>query len=297
MPHTFFCSFSALFLAQALWAQAVPARDLLQFPLGAVLEPAAFAAEPGAGLWNPAAGTLAPGDRWRFGVAALTPTADQGVDGRLISAAWRRRNGVTVNASIARFAIANIIRTESDPTAVGDVTYNSLLVSIGASRDVIPNVTVGVSARWREGRADREVRDAVAADLGFVIHDLPWRNARVAVSSFLWRPGREIDDRPAVLAAIDARVAGTAGREFRAGYSHNGVTRGAQEDGPFASMRLDLLEARAAFLRTTSAGHAVSRIRSGLALHFTRYVVGLAREEGASGLGPLYQFTLSTTIR
>lgn len=297
MRHTFFCGFSALVLAQTLPAQAVPARDLLQFPLGALLEPAAFAAEPGAGLWNPAAGMLPASDRWRLGVAALTPTADQGVDGRLISAAWRRHNGVTLNASIARFAIANIIRTESDPTTVGEVMYNSLLVSIGASRDVISNVTVGVSVRWREGRADREVRDAVAADLGVVIHDLPWRNARVAVSSFLWRPGREIDDRPAVIAAVDARVLGTEGREFRAGYSHNGVTRGAQEDGPFAAMRLDLLEARAAFLRTTSAGNAVTRIRSGLALHFARYVVGLAREEGASGLGPLYQFTLSTTIR
>ena len=108
-----------------------------------------------------------------------------------------------------------------------------------------------------------------------------------------WIPAR----RPAFLAAADARVLGDSGRELRLGYSHNGINRGAQERGVFLGSQYDRVEARAAYLRTSAAGRAVSRIRTGLALHYNRFVVGVAREEGASGLGPLYQFTLSTILR
>ena len=90
-----YCGFPALLLVGTLGAQPIPARDLLEFPLGAVFEPAALAAEPGAGLWNPAAGMLRRGDRWRFSVTALTTAQDQGVAGQLLSAAWRRPGGVT----------------------------------------------------------------------------------------------------------------------------------------------------------------------------------------------------------
>ena len=144
--------------------------------------------------------------------------------------------------------------------------------------------------------ADQLSRSAVSADLGLVIHSLPVRDARFAISSFLWRPGREIDDRPALLAATDFRLMGETDRESRVGYSYNGVNRGAREHGPFLSWRREKVDLRAAILRTTTSGRTVSRIRTGFALHYARFVVGVAREEGASGLGPLYQFTLSSII-
>lgn len=298
MRRKLLCGLAALLSASFAEAQPVPARDLWEFPLGAVLEPAALASEPGAGLWNPAAMALPAGDRWRFGVASLSRLAsDQSVDGQLLSVARRNADGLTLGFSIARSSVGDIIRTDADPQSLGTVPYSTLLLSASAARELLPHLTVGIAARVREGRADRETAHATAADVGVLVHDLPVLNARFAVSSFLWRPGREIDDRPAFIAAGDARVLGEGIRELRVGYSHNGVNRGAKERGPFVGARLDRLEARAAYLRTLAAGRSVGRIRSGVALHYARYVVGIAREEGVSGLGPLYQFTLSSVVK
>jgi hypothetical protein len=297
MCRKFLCGLAALLVARGLSAQPVPARELWEFPLGAVLEPAALAAEPGAGLWNPAAGVLSAGTRWRFGVASLATATDQGVDGQLVGASWRRSSGTTLGLSVARAGISGIVRTDTDPQGLGDVPYSTTLVSLSASRELLPHLAGGLAARWRRGQIEQQTRDAIAADLGFVLHDLPFRNARVAASSFLWRPGREIEDRPAFVAAADLRVLGDSARELRAGYSHNGVNRGTRERGVYLGSRLDRLEARAAYLRTESSGRSATRLRSGLALHYNRFVVGVAREEGASGLGPLYQFTLSSILR
>ena len=76
MRRKFLCGLAAILWARGLSAQPVPARELWEFPLGAVLEPAALAAEPGAGFWNPAASVLPRGDRWRFGVASLTTATE-----------------------------------------------------------------------------------------------------------------------------------------------------------------------------------------------------------------------------
>lgn len=297
MRRKFLCGLVAFAWATPLTAQSVPARDLWEFPLGAVLEPAALASEPGGGLWNPASSHVRGAARWRVGVASLATAADQSVDGQLAAANFRRRDGTTVGVSVARTSVASILRTESDPSTLGEVPYSSLLLSLTASRDLLPHLTAGVSARFREGRADRLVDHAIAADVGIILHSLPVRDARIAVSSFLWRPGREIDDRPAFVAAADARLMGVTDRETRLGYSFNGVNRGAKEQGPFVAWRFDRVDLRGAYLRTTASGRTVSRIRSGVALHYARFVVGVAREEGATGLGPLYQFTLSSLLQ
>ena len=290
--------FAALCWASALAAQPVPARDLWEFPLGAVLEPAALASEPGAGLWNPAMSALAPGQRLRLGVASLATGVQQGTDGQLLSASYRRTSGTTVGLSVARASVAGLVRTDTDPQSIGEVAYSSLLISATAARTILPHVTAGVAVRWREGRADTDVDKAIAADLGVVLHDLPWRHARVALASFLWRPGREIDDRPAFVAAADVRIVGdSAAREVRLGYTLNAVNRGAREHGPAVSARFERVEARTAFVQTSAGSRSISRIRTGLAVYYARYVVGVAREEGTSGLGPVYQFTLSSLLR
>jgi len=279
-------------------AQPVPARDLWTFPLGAVLEPAALAGGAGAALWNPAALALPPAERMRFSVAALATGAAQGVEGQAMAAAFRRPSGTTVSVSVARSALASLVRTETDPQALGEVPYASLLGSVAVARTLVPHVTGGVAVRWREGRADREVQQAIAADVGLVADFPHWRGTRLAVSSFLWRPGREVDDRPAVVGAVETRVAATgADGELRAGFARQGVVRGVVEQGPFLAARISVLEVRAALLRSRDAGRTLQRVRSGVAVHYARYEVGVAREEGAVGLGPLYQFTLSSVIR
>lgn len=298
MRRMLICGLVACGWASKLSAQAVPARDLWEFPLGAVYEPAALAVEPGVGLWNPATMALKASDRIRLGVASLAAGSDQGVDGQLFGATYRRASGTSLGVSVARASVTGLLRTDSDPQTIGDIPYNSMMLSIGAAREVIPHVTAGVAVRYRSGRSDVDKGRAIAADLGVVVDDLPWNHARVALSSFLWRPGREIQDRPALLMAADARVLGPlAMREARLGYSYNGVNRGAHEQGPYLSGRLDRLEGRAGWFQTSAGARSVSRIRSGLSFHYGRYVVGLAREEGAAGLSPVYQFSLSSIFQ
>ncbi len=298
MRRMLICGIAACCWARGLAAQPVPARDLWEFPLGALLEPAALAAEPGAGFWNPAASALKSGQRVRLGVASLATGTEQGVDGQLLSAAYRAASGTTFGLSLARASVAGLVRTDTDPQSIGDLAYSSMLVSATAARTLVPHVTAGVAVRWREGRADRDVHQAIAADLGVVVHDLPWRHARFGLSSFLWRPGREIEDRPAFVAAADARLMGNSdGREVRLGYSRNAINRGTSEHGPYASARLDRVEARAAYARSSLGTNSLSRLRTGVAVYYARYVVGVAREEGTSGLGPVYQFTLSSLLK
>ncbi len=284
--------------ASGISAQAVPARDLWEFPLGAMYEPSALASEPGAGLWNPAMAALRRHERFRFGVASLSAGSAQGVDGQLLTASRRLESGTTIGLSAARVAISGLVRTETDPQTVGDIPYATWLVSVTGAREVIPHLTLGTSLRWRYGRADQTAGEALAADLGAVLHDLPWRDARVALSSFLWRPGREIEDRPALTSAGDIRLAGSGEEhQLRGGVTYAHVNRGARESGPFISARGDRLEMRLAWLGTRVGGETVTRMRSGLSLHYSRFVVAIAREEGASGLGAIYQFTLSSIVR
>ena len=287
--------FCALFPSFAVAAQPIPARDLWQFPLGAVLEPAAIAVEAGTGLWNPASLGMS-GNRFRFGVAKLS--ANQGVDGYLLGGAWRRASGTTFGISVAQTSVDGLVRTLADPVSAGTITYSSMLVSAALARQIVPHVRVGIAARYRDGRTDQEVGSAVAGDIGFVADSLPWHSLRIAASSFLWRPGHERDDQPAFISAIDARIFGNpASPDVRLGYQRNVVKAGSVEQGPFASTRMSLLELRAAYVVTTAFGHTDSRLRSGLALFFSRYTVGIGREEGAARLGPLYQFTLSSTVK
>ncbi len=286
--------------AAALIAQPVPARDLWDFPLGAVGEPAALATEAGVGLWNPAMLALPRGTPWRAGVATLSTGADQGVEGQLLGAAWRRPSGLTVGVSVARAAVGGLVRTDTDPQSLGSLTYESLLGSVTVAREVFPWLTTGVSARWRQGRAERDVRSALAADVGVVARAEQWYDSRVALATFLWRPGRESEDRPLVSFAADARLFGQhETQELRAGVAAQGATRGqvgrtTRELGPVISGRLGPVEARVALPTVRSGTERLTRVRFSLGLHLSRFVVGIGREDANVGLGPLYQFTFSS---
>jgi hypothetical protein len=120
------------------------------------------------------------------------------------------------------------------------------------------------------------------------------------VGSFLWRPGREPEDRPLITAAADVRVVGRAeDMEFRVGVAAQGATRGQRdrttsEFGPIASGRLGPLEARAAVPIAGRGDQRITRTRFSLTLHLARFTVGVGREDANVGLGPLYQFTFSS---
>ena len=298
MRRKFLCGLAAALWGPMLGAQPVPARDLWQFPLGAVLEPAVLASEAGSGHWNPASVAMPENSRLRLGVAWLPAAANQGVDGQLVGVAWRRASGTTLGLSVARSAVNGLIRTDADPTSIGSINYNSTMVSATVARRVIPHLTVGVAARYREGRTDALVRSATAGDLGLIVDSLGRHQVRFALSSFLWRPGQERDDRPILLAGVDARLfTRSYFPDVRLGYMRNAMSGGAREHGPFLSARSGALELHAALVVSNVYGERDLRARTGLALHFTRYAVGIGREEGVRGLEPLYQFTLSSLVK
>jgi hypothetical protein len=298
MRRQFLCGLAAALLGPALGAQPVPARDLWQFPLGAVLEPAALASEAGSGHWNPATVAMPDDSRFRLGVAWLPGSSSQGVDGQLAGFAYRRPSGTTLGLSIARSAVSGLVRTDNDPTPIGTIDYNSTIISATVARRVIPHLTIGVAARYRDGRTEDIERSAIAGDLGLVIDSVSSRRIRIAVSSFLWRPGQERDDRPVFLSAIDARLlARPTAPDIRLGYMRNASSGGAREHGPFVSARTGPLELHGGLLITNAYGERDTRLRSGLRLRFARYAVGIAREEGVGGLEPLYQFTLSSLVK
>lgn len=293
-------AWAALVTAPSAAAQPVPARDLWDFPLGAVGAPAALSAEGGVGLWNPAMMALPAGMRWRVGVASLSTGAEQGVEGQLLGLTFQRPNRLSVGVSLARAAVADLVRTETDPQSLGALRYETMLGSLTLARPLAEWLTVGAAARFRQGRAERDVRSAVAADVGVVVRHAPWQDVRLAASSFLWRPGREVEDRPLLSLAGDVRLVGSdLEREARVGFAYQGATRGqrdrtTQELGPFVSARLGPLEARAAVPTVRTADVRLTRTRFSLTLHLTRFAVGVGREDANVGLGPMYQFTFSS---
>lgn len=298
MRRKFLCGLAAALSGPVLSAQPLPARDLWQFPLGAVIEPAAFASEAGSGHWNPATVAMPKDTRLRLGVAWLRASQTQGVDGQLVGLGFRRKDGLTVGLSVARTAISGLVRTDTDPTSTGSIQYNTTMVSATAARHVIPHLTIGASARYREGRTDLLVRSAIAADLGVVVDSLSQFKVRVAVSSFLWRPGRETDDRPMFLSAIDARLLPNLKvADVRVGYMENAVSGGIREHGPFVSASISAVEARGGLVVTKSYGDRDLRARVGLLLRLNRYTVGIGAEQGVGGLAPLAQFTLSSLVK
>ena len=291
---------AALLGATTAAAQPVPARDLWDFPLGAVGSPAALSVEGGVGLWNPAMMALPEGMRWRAGVASLSTGAEQGVEGQLLGLTIQRPSRLSIGVTLARAAVSDLVRTETDPQSLGVLRYETVVGSVTVARPLSHWLTVGAAARFRQGRAERDVRSAVAADLGFVLRREAWRDARVAVSTFLWRPGREVEDRPLLSIASDVRVVGSGPeREARLGMAYQGATRGqrdrtTRELGPFVSTRLGPLEARASVPTVRTADVRLTHTRFSLSLHLTRFAVGIGREDANVGLGPMYQFTFSS---
>jgi len=54
MSRFIFAALGSIVLAGPVAAQQVPGRDLFEFPIGLLAEPAALSAQMTGGLWNPA---------------------------------------------------------------------------------------------------------------------------------------------------------------------------------------------------------------------------------------------------
>ena len=287
---------------RAAAAQAVPGRDLFDFTVGALAEAPALAIESAGGLYNPATLLLAPVGRLRASVAHLNAQGDRGLTGEVLGVEWRARPRLAGALSVARIGLSGIPLTTESPDVMPGMTvaYDSFVFSGGVAYRPVRHIALGGALRYRAGRVDTVRAGRAGADAGIVIDGLLGRHdLRLGASTFLWRPRALRDDRPLGTLGADARVVGsTVAREVRLGASYLGSRGGERETYGYITGRLRNVEGRAGLARAARAdGDAESRVRLGLGLRYARFHVAIAREEGESALGSIYQFTLSTLLK
>jgi hypothetical protein len=276
----------------------------MDFPLGTLGEGAALSIAAGGGLFNPAA-ILGPARaRLRLSVGKLDAPGDRDVGGELLSAVYRPDARDAFGISFAHMGVSGIDRTGIDgPETQGTVPYGTYVVSVLAARRLgwrfRDHVALGVAGRYRSAHADTVRGSTGAADVGLYADRLFGRlDARIALASYLWLPGRESVERPGAHVAADARVAGPdAEHEGRLGASYDRTRGGRREAFVFVAGRWRYVEARAGVARAREFEDPQTSTRLGLAFHASRFSVGVGREDSQPSFGSMYQFTLSTQIK
>jgi hypothetical protein len=278
-------------------AQWVPGRELLDFPIGTLAEAPALATRARVGLWNPANIASRDAARTSFGIAALATPNDQGVSALLFGGARRMRRDLTVGLSVARASVRDLLQTDVDPSSQGELRYETNLVSAMVARRSGEHLATGLAVRYRAGQLAGTHRGAVAIDGGVLLDGLGKYDGRVAASTFLWSPANQENERVTYSGAADLRMTGDSAAEVRGGYSFSTTERGVREHFLFASGRRGIWEGRGGVARGETFGDAQWRLRLGVGVYYARYAVAVAREENGAGLGAIYQFSLSSTLR
>jgi hypothetical protein len=275
-------------------AQQVPARDLLDFPIGAIAEPSALAYTLSSGLWNPAAVALAAHETVKAGLVALNSPIEQGVSEQLGAVTVALPRELLLTGSLLRASVTDLVRTQTDPQSVGgEIPYGTTMFSAGLSRRFGP-LTAGVAARVRTGTVDYIQRTSLSVDWGMVADSIFRSPVRLAMSTFLLSPSRA-RERATVMGAADVPVyrRGTL-FEVRGGVAVSATDARGHEDYLYGALRYADLEARGGVARTHEFGATSNHLRLGLDLRYGRYAVGIAREQEGAGLGAVYQFLLTS---
>lgn len=282
----------------------VPGRALLDFPLGTLGEAPALSTASGGGLFNPAAILGLGPARLRASFAQLQRAGEASADGQVVTAVARLDARTYAGIGFARMTVGGGDRTGlGDPEAQGTIPYGTYVLSALAARRLggpfRNRVGIGVAGRYRSAESDTTRASAGAADVGVYADRLfgKW-DVRAAFSSYLWLPGKESIERPAVHAALDARVAGKDDEhEARVGLSHGATRQGESETFAYTAGRWRYAEARLGIARANDFEGPQTHTRLGVAFHSTRFSVGVGRETSQSAFGALYQFTLSTLLK
>lgn len=279
-------------------AQRVPGRDLVQFPVAGLDRPAALGTDLADGLGNPSTLVVLTGAKLRVGAAALQTPEELAVAAQLLAAAYSLSERTVLGLSAAHWSVDDIPLTTTSPEVTdSDLSYRTVLVSVTAARRNTKHVSVGLALRARMGSAAGSRRTAPAADAGLLVDSL-WRDARLGVASFLWWPAQTEEERASINLAGDLRVWGTSAlREARGGLAVEFTEPDERLEFIFASARTGAVAARLGLARTVRWQAGPWRWRIGAGFHYDKYIVGVAREEGAEGIGPVYQFTLNATYR
>jgi hypothetical protein len=211
--------------------------------------------------------------------------------------------GTTAAVTVARSAVGDIGRTDTDPQTFGsDVRYGMLVVSALAAHREGRNLTSGIALRYQAGELDTERRQEIGIDAGVILDSVARRDITLAASSFLWRPGADAKlgrSGAAFSSAIDARAISFkrwGDASLRAGYAWTGTPQMSNEHFGYVTMRSRIWDARAGVARVITRTDATTRLRVALGARSGRYRIGVAREESPYGLSPSYVFMLVTHL-
>jgi hypothetical protein len=298
MSRLMFVAAGVLGLGHQASGQQIPARDLLEFPIGLMGEASALAREMGGGLWNPANMALARPDRVQVSVSALNSPIDQGVTAQLGALAIVLPRGLTASVSATSARVADLLRTDADPQSLGgEINYSTTILSAGVAKR-FGGALVGVSTRYRWGVQDLVHRGVFAVDGGFVAERVLDTPVRIAASTFMFSPTARQDEPATFMGAVDAPlVRSDTTWSWRGGYAVSNTERRSREGYAFTSARYRQLDLRIGIARSVQFGNPTQRLRLGLGAHYAGYTVGIAREESGAGLGASYQFLLTSVFR
>ena len=278
-------------------AQQVPGRDLFDFPLGLLAEPAALSSRMPASIWNPAAASLDTVSRWKLGFAGLATPQDQGVRLEMVGGEYRVSSGVTANLSFAQASVTDIIRTETDPQSIpGEIPYQTTLISAGAAARR-GNARFGLTARYRSASLDAEHAGVFALDAGAIVNRLAGFPVRLAASTFLLSPSRHKEAASYMAAADVPLFHRDTSLTTRVGYSIMHTEGRGSDHYLFGTVRYRQFDASAGAVQSRIYGATNGRFRLGVGLRYAGYDLALGREDGAAGFGASYQFVLTRMFK
>jgi hypothetical protein len=227
----------------------------------------------------------------------LTTPYEQGVESKLIAAAFRLRPGLSGAASFVQSSVSDVFKTESDPQSIGDaIPYGTMVLSFGLGRS-IRSVDAGVTARYRWGSLDTTRAGAFSLDGGVIFNRLFGTPVRLAASTFLLSPQRSSEAATFLVGADAPLMRPDSIWSLRAGVSVQHTESQGHEEYFFATARYRGIDASIGLSQSVVFGNVNRRLRIGLGLHYARYGVAIAREDGAAGIGASNQFLLTSAFR
>jgi hypothetical protein len=296
MSRFIFAAASWLLVAGTAAAQAVPGRDLLDFPLGLLAEAPPLSRQMIGGLWNPATAALDGKSRGAIGFAGLTTPQDQGVNLEMLSGSYVVRPRVTASLSFAQASVNDILKTETDPQSLGgEIPYATTITSAGLSA-VHGSSKFGLAARFRSGTVDADHARSLSLDAGAIVDRVAGTPVRLAASTFLFSPARHSEEATYFLAADLPLVRRDSMLVVRGGYSIAHTEGRGREEYGFATATYRQFDASAGVSQAIVFGNRNQRWRLGLGLHYAGYTVAIGREDGAAGFPPSYQFLLTRVL-